>query len=238
MKMKRYIGLIAAVMLITAGWAQGGVTKVEAVDTIDGSSVFTPTGGQWNKGQLVMSFEYASATIHLDGTGGVSSSIPFSRCFASATYDLYEDLTPTTAGNAMGFFKGVDWSVRVEEFVVTPNPHYIPVAELSGTVNWYEETEEIANEGFANGRGIVVVDSANFFGPLNGAIWGDGPLGLAGLRSTTTVDGGILVDYSQLYTSEMVTLSIITDWESIPEPMTVALLGIGSVVILYRRKKV
>ena len=227
--MKRCVVLIAAVILIAAGWADAQVARVEAVQIVSGESTFTLGIGTFGKGQLQMGFIYDSVTVYTQG----GAELSFFNCAANATFDLYEDLTPTTAGNAMGYFVGVAWDIEVRD-IFSGN---MVVADMAGTIDWYEETEDPDDEGFLNGRGIAAVTQADFAGPLNNYVWSDGVDPRAGLRTTTTVNGGSIIDYQDPYASSMVTLTIISDWQSIPEPMTVVMLGLGSAALLRRRKR-
>jgi hypothetical protein len=120
-----------------------------------------------------------------------------------------------------------------------------PVVQLGGTLASPYTEEELVDGDKLDGLAIVNVTTSQFdfgyFGDLWNidpimVQWGDGN-GLGGLVSSILFPpGGGIDDYLSDYQSENVTITLVADETSIPEPATMLLLGLGSVLALRKRR--
>jgi hypothetical protein len=206
------------------------VTGVELVQVTGASSYYDADTGTltWSLGAsgavMTGDFNYAGfteATISATLTGGV-------------------DATPL-GGYAAASFTGGTWSVVLGDVLDQGLPFGGDV-NIGGTFSFYNEAE-VADD-VLQGSGVVTVDYATFDLDFFGGLWsiqgiqmqwGDGN-GLGGLFSQTlfTPDYG-LTDYNSDFSSDNLTVTLVADETTVPESMTVILLGLGALSLRKRR---
>jgi len=198
------------------------VSEVELVQVTGATTSYDAGSGTltWSAGAagalLTSDYDYASfdtASISATITGGSDAS---------------------SGGNAAASFSGGTWAMTLGGGLGQVN--------LAGSVIFYDE-EETADDSLG-GIGIVTVDTATFDLSFFGGLWsipgiqmqwGDGD-GLAGMVSQTLFAPGYgLTDYNSDFSSDNLSVALVADETSVPEPMTVILLGLGALSLRKRR---
>jgi hypothetical protein len=132
------------------------------------------------------------------------------------------------------------WSLNVWAPLDTTHLETNIIATLSGHVvgRYYED--EIQDDKLY-GRAVVMVDSVELLPGLFGdpAVWDGGEWSLAGIKADITLPtNSNFGDYdTDSYITSNTIITIVSDETTIPEPVTIALLGLGSLVGLRRRKR-
>lgn len=109
--------------------------------------------------------------------------------------------------------------------------------------NYYNEDETTADTDettHLNGMALVTVDQAEFSnGWLTGGLtyeWADAIGETSGLITETTLPYGInITDFLLDYSATNAIITLYADESSVPEPVTIALLGFGALLIRKRR---
>jgi hypothetical protein len=125
-------------------------------------------------------------------------------------------------------------------FAMTDPTKSTPLADLSGVLfpgYTYEEAEQEENPTKLYGAAPIRLTTWN----VPGYVWAEdvGPAGaMGGLTATTTnlfSNWGNIDDYAADWWSTNTIVTILADESGIPEPMTIALLGLGALGLLRKR---
>lgn len=212
---------VACIVVALAGVSSAAVDKIE---------VLINTG-------MFSDYVAGAGTQTLAGTNGVYvySDGAFSHSFAAADTSIgisFGDITDNSSGGvASADFDSGNWSVALSDAGSV-------VLSMSGTVDWYEELETAPNA--VDGRGVVSLSSI-YVDPVfwgTGASWGstNGKSGVQTEISNATQTGG-LTDYQTDWSSTNVRLIVWADSNAIPEPATIAIMALGSLALLRRRRR-
>lgn len=117
--------------------------------------------------------------------------------------------------------------------------------QITGTLpGLYYEGEVVDGEGL-DGRMImaetsVFIEEGYFktawgLDPQDQVVWSGGTSGLFGVGSSILFSGFNLDDYATAYSSNNTTITVYADESAIPEPATMALLGLGALLLRKRR---
>ena len=142
----------------------------------------------------------------------------------------------SSGGVASASFSSALWNINL-----TISGYAIPVASISGHLSSnYVETE--VDTDMLEGRAVVVVDSATFNDAYWTAVLGqpitwNGVGDLAGIIANTALpDGTNYQSYAQSYTSDNLIVTLYADENQVPEPATIAILALGALGMISRRK--
>ena len=220
--------VIGCVLVISCvGMAQ--FTKIELIYEMGMTSSFDTDGG--GGGGALQHLGSSNGAWVFDDTGGPATQ--FTSTNVVFDFETLTDIS-TGDGKAKGQFRSGNWTV--EMFDAGSNV----VLGLYGIADWYDESENKTNK--VDGRGIITVNDSltvideTFWG--SGHTWASAPgnkSGVISIISNATQDGGDLEDYATNWSSNNVTMLIYADSSNIPEPATLCLLGLGS--LLLRRKR-
>jgi len=164
-------------------------------------------------------FYFFDSIVNIDITAGISG------------------ITDTSSGGvASASFSTALWNINL-----TISGYANPVASISGHLySNYVETE--VDTDMLEGRAVVVVDAANFDNAYWTAVLGqpvewNGVGDLAGIIANTTLPNGTnYQSYAQSYTSDNLIVTLYADETQIPEPATIAILALGALGMISRRK--
>lgn len=225
-------GCVAVCLLGSVAFA--GIDEIKIIMTFGNDSSFDADGGDGSGQQTITGIDVGSVTI--TGTGAFRQ--PDADVSAMVT-----DMTNTSSdGVASAEFDAGTWSL----ILYAENDTYVPkgdiVLSIAGTVDWYNEYENGSNA--PDGEGIILFNSGDvvlnedYWGTE--VSWGSTVAGKSGVK--TSISNAVqppnpdLRDYDHDWTSSNVTFTVYADSSAIPEPMTMLLLGLGSVALLRRKK--
>jgi hypothetical protein len=213
--MKRVILLAVAALLMTAATSMAAPAII--ADVIFGVTAdYDATAGTltWDNG--------ATATLITD-SGNFSYDVS-----VEATFNGAQDTSDVSGASAI-FAPGATWSVMLSKFG-------FDVLGFSGhTSSNYNEGE--TGPGVLYGGVVAEVTEMTLFnttttlGP-DTPFWQGG--NTIGIKASTQLTGD-LADYSADWSSTNVTLTMVADESTIPEPATMILLGLGG--LLLRKRK-
>ncbi len=221
---------VGVVILLLCAIPSFGALSVQSVgvDILQGdglSAVYDHTTSTltWSGG--------ASVSLYSSTNGSGAPVATFNQGIGiNATFTILDD--DSANGVAKGSFAAIDWSVTVLS---------IPVIWGSQAAGEYYVEEEqfytvgpmVFDTGILFGSGVVHVDG-DLLGSLGDYSWTDSN-GDARLKSQVTGDASFDSYLDQSYSSLVTTMWLYADETVIPEPATLALLGLGGLLLRRRR---
>ena len=142
----------------------------------------------------------------------------------------------SSGGVAAANFSGGTWHIELLDGNNTS------VFYLSGTIDWYNEDEDVDFTNKVNGVGRVSINSGTKF--IDESFWGlgvdwaatDGKSAIITSISGAQQNGGSLLSYTDDWSSQNVILVLWADSsKAVPEPATIGLLSLGLLLIRKRR---
>lgn len=232
--MKKFYGMafIAAILLVAVATSTAMVIEEVQIAQTSGATA-------------VYAYDAETGTGTINWSAGASGLVISTGYFAQfqtvevvATFSGVTDLS--SGGVAKATFDSGTWTMRLGLGLGQGGP----AVELGGGISGlYREEETTVDQ--LEGKAVATVDTAVFdtgyFGTLWGVQdielqWGDGD-GLAGLISSIIFPPNYGIEsYGEDYASSNLTVTLIADETAIPEPATMVVLGLGSLLALRRRR--
>ena len=225
----RKITIVVLLCLMSVGVFAETVTSV-----IFGAQGTGITGNYtYSDGQLSWT-EGTFAYIYTDG-GGSSPFLTFNK--VGLTFDCTLDSSSSSAGSGKFDLNGNAWAV---DFYLNASDT-TPLVTMSGSLNsgrfdgqyW----EDISGTNALEGKAWLTVDTITVFDVFELEWYGDN---IIGMETDVTIDQA--TPFADYFTDDYdstngVTITLIPDENSVvPEPMTMALLGLGSLLALRKRR--
>ena len=233
--MKGLMCLIGVLLISTGGFGMISIIEIQEAQGYQASYDHTTQTITWSGG--------ASATLYKDD----GSTLPISSVNVDFSFTQLQDYSDGVW--AHGDFSVINWKVELLHQGNNDYAGYIEGTQLAANV--FDEIEGADNpspfgaprikQNELFGLGIVEVTGYDFTYWGN-AQWADASGGSAGLLSHTILGdpapaadlfGSYLTDD---YATSETTMWLYADETLIPEPMTMAILGLGSLLALRRRK--
>jgi len=227
--MKRFFVFSAIMFLFLApavNAVTGAIEAIQIVQTLGVSSVYDNGTITWSGG--------VTGWILTDtGNFYYLNNIPdFTSTPVTATFTSVIDNSANGIANAS--FASGTWSISF-------NFGGQIVANISGHLSSVYNELEVATDQL-EGHAVVIVDTATFNNTFWTAkigselVW-DGVGEQAGIIANTTLPVGTAFDsYAQSYSSDNMIITLYADESQIPEPATIALLGLGALSLIRRKK--
>ena len=224
---KKALVLLVCVLLAGNVFAED-VKQIEIIFGWGMASAFDADGGSSGDGQQHI-WAVNGARVYKSDMSYID--------FHDTDFDfIMEDMTDNSVdGDARARFETGVWSLELHD----PGNAAVTVADISGTVEWYRED---AHDSFEQilGEGWITWNIANF-----DALFWDGVVfdvsdtnKKLGMRTVLTSFGGPKPEHYQAdWATTNSSLMIYTDQSMVPEPATMGLLGIGSLVLMMRRRR-
>jgi len=214
------VGIFLASIVVNTAWAD--IQEIQILSSFGLSGSFDATSGDLDKWGV-------------NGAVVVTDEGPefFPASDINFNFVLPETGDLSGGGVAKGYTETGTWSAKVFKPTYSANP----VLEIGGDLVWFMEEEDPAQT--LRGMGILYLTTetvdAGYFGAA--AEWAD-TNGYSALRTTSTVISlNPLLDYTADFTCGSVTTTIYADSGEVPEPVSMLLLGLGSVAVLRRKRK-
>jgi len=227
MKKARRLGIVLVAMLTVSGVAKGMViTKVEIAQAIP----------------VTLSYATGTGVLTYDESTGAQAQVTFddlsTEIFTSVDIMSLHNLTLDTSdgGEASGSFLTGAISVNLSAPLGTNPGSDVTSIILGGTMDWFNLQ---ANNGLPNttmnGEGIFTLNSNTVISPGMGIVWG--ALGGKSAVSTThqSLSPSHPADLGGDISGTSGSLTVFATHPIIPEPVSVALLGLGGISVLRRR---
>lgn len=204
------------------------ITEIQLLVGLGLTSSFDADGGSGTGSQTMQSTNGALVITDVNPSGTMFTKTNFSLTFDDC------DGSASAGGTAAASFGSGTWMAEL----YNPANDGDLVLSISGTVDWYNELE--TNPNAIDGQGIVTIDVGSVF--LNFGYWGLGSSWASGNGKSaiasmiSNIAPTPLEDYNSDWSSSNVMLLVYADSSAIPEPATIALLGLGAVALIRKKR--